>query len=138
VDGEKEDWLFHSKGNTKGTTVSMKISIHSDKKLKNIFDAFTGDEDQDFAFNKTVVPVKLALYEGERLVSRSQAKRILNRVEKFSIVLLDFAGVDSIGQAFADEVFRVFARKNPQIQLTPIHVTEEVEKSIRAALSGSN
>lgn len=134
-DGNKFDWLLHSERNNTGTHVNMKIALNSDKVLKEVFDEFTGSEEQDFAFNKTVVPVKLALYEGERLVSRSQAKRILNRVEKFSTVLLDFSGVDSIGQAFADEVFRVFARKNPQITLTAVNQTEEVKRMIRAALS---
>lgn len=55
--------------------------MSSARVLADVFDAFTGTEDEDFAFNTTVVPVKLVLYEGEKLVSRSQAKRILNRVE---------------------------------------------------------
>ncbi len=73
------------------------------------------------------------LYEGEKLVSRSQAKRILNRIEKFKTVLLDFEGVDSIGQAFADEVFRVFARRNPHITIQPTHTTETINRMIHAA-----
>lgn len=134
-DGDANDFLFHGNNDHQGTQVLMRISTGSDKKLKTVFDEFTGNEDEDFVFNKTVVPVKLALYEGERLVSRSQAKRILNRVEKFKIVLLDFQGVDFIGQAFADEVFRVFARRNPQITLIPTHITKDVEQSIQAAKS---
>lgn len=134
-DGNEKDYLLHGEKNHIGTKVYMQISLSSDKKLKEVFDDFTGNEDEDFAFNKTIVPVKLVLYEGERLVSRSQAKRILNRVEKFKTVLLDFQDVDFIGQAFADEVFRVFARRNPQLSLIPIHVTEEVEQAIKAARS---
>jgi len=107
--------------------------LNSDKNLKAVFDAFTGNEDENFAFNKTIVPVKLVLYEGERLVSRSQAKRILNRVERFKTVLLDFQDVDFIGQAFADEVFRVFARNNPQITLIPVNITKGVGQAIKAA-----
>jgi hypothetical protein len=38
---------------------------------------------------------------------------VLARVERFRKVLLDFAGVKSIGQAFADEIFRVFAAETP-------------------------
>lgn len=133
-DGMEENYLLHKKTVSIGTEVMMQISLKSDKTMKSIFDAFTGDEEDNFAFNKTVVPVQLALYEGESLVSRSQAKRILNRVEKFIYVVLDFDGVDAIGQAFADEVFRVFARKNPQIKLSSINMTDDVKRMVQAAV----
>jgi anti-sigma regulatory factor (Ser/Thr protein kinase) len=129
------DFLFHSKNEHSGTTVVMEIALNSNKILKEIFDEFTGTEDEDFTFNKTVVPVKLALYEGKQLVSRSQAKRILNRVEKFKTVILDFQDVDYIGQGFADEMFRVFAIRNPQIKLIPVNHSEDIKKSIQAAIS---
>ena len=45
----------------------MCIAMDSQKILKAVFDDFTGNEDENFVFNKTVVPVKLVLYEGERL-----------------------------------------------------------------------
>lgn len=136
-DGAK-DYLLHNDQDNEGTSVFMKIAINSPRSLGDVFDAFTGTEDEDFAFNTTVVPVKLVLYEGEKLVSRSQAKRILNRVEKFNTVLLDFEGVDSIGQAFADEVFRVFARRNPHISIQPIHISENINRMIHAAKSNQD
>ena len=137
-DGDRNDYLLHNRNDEIGTHVLMRIALNSDKNLKSVFDYFSGNEDENFAFNKTVVPVKLALYEGERLVSRSQAKRILNRVEKFKTVLLDFQGVDFIGQAFADEVFRVFTRNNPHIELIPIRITKDVEQTILAAKSSTD
>ena len=54
------------------------------------------------------IPVRLAKYGDEQLISRSQAKRLLARIDKFKVVLFEFDKVDTIGQAFADEVFRVF------------------------------
>jgi anti-sigma regulatory factor (Ser/Thr protein kinase) len=132
-DGRVNDYLLHNDKRHAGTLISMDIAINSTRTLEGVFSDYTGTEDEDFAFNTTVVPVRLALYEGERLVSRSQAKRILNRVEKFKNVMLDFTGVDLIGQAFADEVFRVFARKNPQIFLVPVNVTDAVDRVIQAA-----
>lgn len=136
TDGENHDWLLHREKERPGTSVNMQIALNSNRTLRSVFDEFTGTEDEDFAFNKTVVPIKLALYEGERLVSRSQGKRILNRVEKFKTVLLDFSGVDSIGQAFADEVFRVFVRQHPEIELIPVHWNEDIRRMILAAQSG--
>lgn len=70
--------------------------------------------------------------------ARSQAKRILNRVDKFKTVILDFNGVDVIGQAFADEIFRVFARKNQQITLIPLNMAKEIEKMVRAAMNSKD
>ncbi|MDQ7075244.1 MAG: DUF4325 domain-containing protein [Gammaproteobacteria bacterium] len=128
-----DDYLFHNDSEQKGTTVYMKVALDSAINLGDVFDAFTGTEDEDFAFNTTVVPVKLVLYEGEKLVSRSQAKRILNRVEKFNNILLDFSDVDSIGQAFADEVFRVFTRRNPQVSIMSVHTTDSIDRMIHAA-----
>jgi anti-sigma regulatory factor (Ser/Thr protein kinase) len=135
---DKPDWLLHGEKDLPGTLVDMRIALDSERTLRSVFDMFTGNEDEDFAFNKTVVPIKLALYEGERLVSRSQGKRILNRVDKFKTALLDFSGVDSIGQAFADEVFRVFVRQHPDIKLTPVNLNEGIRRMIIAAQSESS
>ena len=49
-----------------------------------------------------MVPLRLAQHEGEKLVSRAQAKRVAHRFEKFKRVMLDFDGVTQIGQAFAE------------------------------------
>jgi anti-sigma regulatory factor (Ser/Thr protein kinase) len=137
-DGEKDDYLYHFDLESSGTHITMSINLTTERTLKSVFDAFTGGQEEDFVFNKTIVPVKLALYEGENLISRSQANRILNRVEKFKKVQLDFNGVDMIGQAFADEVFRVFARKNPKIELVPINAGKEVSQTIQAAQKGND
>jgi hypothetical protein len=80
------------------------------------------------------VPLNLAKYEGEQLVSRSQAKRLLMRVEHFDEALLDFKNVEMIGQAFADEVFRIFRREHPKTQIVPINLTPDVERMIAHAL----
>lgn len=132
-DKHKNDFLLHSEKNHQGTKVVMQILLNMQRTLRSVFDEFSGTEEEDYAFNKTIVPVKLALYEGDTLVSRSQAKRILNRVEKFKTVLLDFDGVGSIGQAFADEVFRIFLRRNPQTTLIPINQNSDIDRMIKTA-----
>ena len=73
-----------------------------------------------------------------RLILRSQAKRLLARVELFKTVLFDFSDVPTIGQAFADEIFRVFAAGHPKIELVPTHSNSEVKGMIdRARSAGS-
>ena len=69
-------------------------------------------------------------YEGELLLSRSQAKRLITRFDKFLEVILDFQGVSEIGQAFADEVFRVFRNAHPNVQLEPINCSPAVQRMI--------
>lgn len=116
----------------RGTTVLMEIATRSKRTAKQVFDKFSSGP-EDYAFAKTVVPVRLAKLDDENLVSRSQAKRLMQRVERFSNVVLDFAGVTSIGQAFADEVFRVFANAHPSIELVPVHASPVVRQMIRRA-----
>ena len=100
-------------------------SIKSIKSIKSLLN-FTEDKD----FSKTIVPVRLAQYGSNHLVSRSQAKRVVANLEAFSTVALDFAGVDSIGQGFADEIFRVFRRSHPNIKLMAIHCSAAVQSMI--------
>lgn len=117
-----------------GTAVYMLIKRNSDRDIQKVFDDYTAGPD-DFQFNKTVVPVRLAQYENEKLISRSQAKRLLARVDKFQNVIFDFKGVPSVGQAFADEIFRVYAKKHPNIILLPVKMEASVEKMVNRAIS---
>jgi len=119
-----------------GTMILMTININSDRILKDVFDNFTSGPDE-FNFNKTVIPVKLAAYGNEKLVSRSQAKRLLLRLERFQNVVFDFEGVPSVGQAFADEIFRVYAAKHTDITLLAIEMNEAVEFMVKRALNNS-
>lgn len=130
------DFLLHADVPCEGTLVNMEIAVNSQNDLGTIFDEYSSGPDE-YRFDRTVVPVRLALYEGERLISRSQAKRILNRVERFRYVILDFEGVDTIGQAFADEVFRVFANRHPEIDIVAANESEQIGRMISRALSAS-
>jgi DNA-binding Lrp family transcriptional regulator len=127
------DWLIeHSKQDEKGTVVQMRISANSTRTAKEVFDRYASEAD-DYGFVKTIVPVSLLRYGTENLISRSQAKRLLARFERFREVVLDFEGVPEIGQAFADEIFRVYTKEHPEVKLTAIRANPEVEKMIRRA-----
>jgi anti-sigma regulatory factor (Ser/Thr protein kinase) len=133
-DAEADDLLddMEPRYARRGTTVLMEIAMKSRRTAKQVFDKFSSGPD-DYAFAKTVVPVRLAKVGDENLVSRSQAKRLMQRVERFRTVVLDFAGVASIGQAFADEVFRVFSNAHPRVELIPMHAVSQVQQMIRRA-----
>ena len=130
---KQEDWIFEREGFESGTTVFMKLNNNTARTTKRIFDNFSSGD--DYGFTKTVVPVRLAKYGDEKLFSRSQAKRLLARVDKFKVVVFDFAGVEIIGQAFADEVFRVFKKQHPEIQIMSLDTSQEVAQMIRRAES---
>ena len=130
--GKAEDWILERNGGSDGTSVFMKLRNRTSRTIKEVFDEFaTGD---DFVFSKTVVPVRLARYGQDQLISRSQAKRLLARVELFKTVLFDFNDVETIGPAFADEIFRVFSLRHPEIQLTPVNANSHIRKMIRRAM----
>lgn len=127
-----EDWILEHELFESGTAVFMEISNNTARTSKQVFDQFA-EPDDDYRFNKTIVPVRLAQYGDELLVSRSQAKRLLARIDKFKTVIFDFAGISTIGQAFADEIFRVFANQHPHIEMLSINVTTEVQQMITRA-----
>ena len=63
--------------------------------------------------------------------------RIPLRFERFQEVLLDFHGVDFVGQAFADEIFRVFNLNHPEVRIAYAHANKSVLGMIRLALKDS-
>jgi hypothetical protein len=132
--GKDRDWLIERPQPEAGTSVHMVLSNHTSRSTKKVFDEFSS-KDEDYRFNKTVVPVSLAKIGAAELVSRSQAKRLLARVELFEEVMLDFRDVETVGQAFADEIFRVYARAHPKIQLHAIHANRQVGEMIARARS---
>jgi len=132
-----DEWLIDAGDSppTSGTVVDMQIRNNASRTTKDVFDSYASG-DGDFSFARTHVPIRLAMYEGEQMLSRSQAKRILARVDRFREVILDFRGVTGIGQAFADEVFRIFAQEHPEVHLVPLFTTPDIDGMIDRAKSG--
>ena len=68
--------------------------------------------------------------DGDALVSRDQARVLLNRVETCREALIDFRGVETIGPAFADEVFRVFRTQFPDTTIVTLNAGPGVRTRI--------
>lgn len=129
----EDDWFIEASGEQgEGTSVFLRVSNHTSRTTRKTLSQFSVDG--SYGFNKTVIPVQLARYGTDQLISRSQAKRVLARVDQFSQVLLDFSDVEEIGQAFADEIFRVFALDHPKIKVLPIHANKNIMGMYQAAL----
>lgn len=123
----KDEWSVKQKRFLKGTEVTFELSRKTKKVLSDIFNTFAPPE-FDYQFGKSTVQVNLF---GKNLVSRSQAKRMLAGLDKFQEIVLDFRGVQSLGQGFADEIFRVFQKINPQITLIPIHTNPAIAQMMK-------
>jgi anti-sigma regulatory factor (Ser/Thr protein kinase) len=130
VDNRRDDVAVGPSTRTKGTHTHVEISERTKKTMRELFDAFT----DDFDFVKTRIVVSL-FQHGVEFISRSEAKRLLSGLEKFRDVVLDFRGVRSIGQGFADEVFRVWASAHPTTVIRHENASEPVEFMIRRAMT---
>lgn len=127
------DWLLERReADIKGTNIHMTIRTTSSRTSEEVFDKYAGDK-ETYGFTRTHVPVALAKYGDENLISRSQARRLLARFDQFEEVLLDFRDVQTIGQAFADEIFRVFKNAHPRVKLLWINENDSVRKMILRA-----
>ena len=130
---KERDWLLEDTDDPfVGTMVTMGIDKNSIQTREQIFGEYASEFD-DFGFTRTVIPIELVKYEGQELVSRSQAKRLLARCEGFREVVLDFKRIRLVGPAFSDEIFRVFAKSYPEILLIPINVVPAVQRMITRA-----
>ena len=117
-----------------GTMVVLIIHKNHAEKPADVFEKYKSDPFCDnYGFDKTIVPVRLLEYGNDRplVVSRSQARRLMARVDRFINIVLDFEGIDEIGQGFADEIFRVFVNSHPEVELHPINCSEGTKKMIQ-------
>lgn len=125
VDNVINDVFFEEQKPVKrGTRVIFSISQNSKRHLNGVFQQYQSDP-KEYAFDRTEIRVRLFIM-GTIYVSRSQARRILAGLEKFKLIVLDFDRVPTVGQAFADEIFRVFKNKYPGIKIEPINMNEAV------------
>ncbi|MCK4826912.1 STAS-like domain-containing protein, partial [bacterium] len=112
----------------KGTKILFSLALNSAKELKRIFDDYT--DNGSFEFSKTEVKVKLHRM-GNDYISRSQARRILNGLEKFQTIVLDFQDIDTVGQGFADEIFRVWLTKYSDKKVLSENTNENIDFMIK-------
>ncbi|MFX0140717.1 MAG: STAS-like domain-containing protein [Candidatus Hodarchaeota archaeon] len=126
-DNIKQDIFVEKKRFIKGTEVTFSISRSSKKALEEVFRIYA-PEDFDYKFEKTYVYVKL--FQNE-YISRSEARRLLSGLDKFKEIILDFKGVKSLGQGFADEVFRVFKNQNPNIAIKTENLSPVIGSMIK-------
>lgn len=126
VDNLIDDVFYEEKKeNLAGTKVTFIISLNTTRTTTDVFVKYANDPEQG-DFDRTEIRVKL--YAGGSIyISRSQARRIMDGLaDKFKTIILDFDKVSTVGQAFADEIFRVFKSRHPEIDVSAINTNRVV------------
>ena len=118
-----EDDLLSIDEGEGGTCVSMSLSNFTNRTAREVFDLYSG---VDGGFTTTRIPLKNIFDSAP--VSRSQAKRVCNRLENFNEIILDFDGISWMGQGFAHQIFVVYQNLHPNLSITPTNMSSSVEK----------
>lgn len=126
-DREKNDAFVSDQRLLKGTLVEFSIRRNSRTRLEDVFARYAPEEHK-FEFQKTRVLVKLMRKD---YVSRSEAKRLMFNLDKFSEVELDMRNVTHVGQGFADEIFRVFTGAHPDTDVFASHAGKAASAMIK-------
>ena len=114
-----------------GTSVYVAIALDTPRRLDQVLSGYSL-QPGGYAFERTEVPLQL-LAHGQVLASRAEARRALARLQQFRRADINFAGIQDVGQGFADEMFRVFRRRHPGVELVPQGMTPQVAAMVAAA-----
>lgn len=75
------------------------------------------------------ITVRLRSIQGN-LITREDAIALLDKLERYAVVVLDFSGIENCGGAFLEEVFGKWATDHPSIHITPTNMSAGVEPSV--------
>jgi len=129
VDNRRGDTAVGVSDVKRGTVVGLVHGVTSARTLESVFGAYaTGLE-----FDTTRTVVKL-FEHGDTFISRSEARRIALGLDRFRTVIVDFSGIERVGQGFVDELFRVWASEHETVNLEPVNMNPPVEFMVRRGL----
>ena len=118
-------WVRAKPIERQGTSVYMAIELDTERTLDGVLQAHSRDAGAR-DFDRTVVPLRLLVDERAGLESRALAKRVASRLQAFRRAEVDFSGIADVGHGFADELFRVFGRCHPGLELVPVGMAPRV------------
>lgn len=124
-----DDIFIKDAKKTIGTKINFRISLKPKNNLNSVFKKYS---DEAFSFAKTETKVSLYKIDTD-FISRSQARRIVSGLDKFKKIVLDFKDVDTVGQAFADEVFRVWQNTHSGVEIEYRNANKNIDFMIKRA-----
>jgi hypothetical protein len=133
VDSLQDDQAVLEETRAPGTRATCWLETPTTRSLQELFERFT----TDLAFDRSRTVVRL-FEHGTRFVSRSEAKRLSEGLERFREVELDFHGVGGVGQGFVDELLRVWANAHPRTRLLPVRMNDAVAFMVHRGLASGN
>lgn len=116
----------------KGTRVFCQLQVHTKRTYISVFRDFSIEHE----FIRTRPVVKL-FETGMTFVSRSEARRLLNGLGKFKEIQLDFDKVETVGQGFIDEIFRVWTMDNPEKTIIPVNMNPAVSFMVKRGINSA-
>lgn len=130
VDNVRKDHALGQGSPEPGTKVFVKLETNTVRRLTEIISDFSTD------YNFTRTRPAISLFDiGVLFVSRSQARRLLIGLENFSEIEVDFNGVETVGQGFADELFRVWPLAHQDKKIIPINMAPAVEFMVKRTIN---
>lgn len=128
ISSEDDEITVASIRKIEGTEIQFTISRNTNKVLRKIFDKYAGEKFQ-YKFDRTHVYMNIGT--ADALVSRSKAKRIIQGMEKFKEIEIDFNGVKSIGQGFSHEIFNVFLKNHPNVKIIVSNAVTPIKAMVK-------
>ena len=125
--------IFSATWNKNSAISARSLIIKAETKLDNL-------DEYLFYFDAPYFASKFELDKSEEvsaaidtMISSYQyaINELLYRLEQFKSVELDFEEVDFMGQGFADEVFRVFKTRYPELEIIPLNASPDILRMIK-------
>ena len=126
---QPEQWHAGRPACRQGTSVYAAIALDTERTLDSVLRRYSLDGG-NYRFERTVVPLALLTGPQVGLDSRATARRVAARLAAFKRVELDFEGLDEVGHGFVDELWRVFGRQHPQLQLVALNMAPRVAEMV--------
>lgn len=131
---EGNGWRSGRPMTRQGTSVYASIALDTPRTLESVMHAHSLDG-AGVGFERTAVPLQLAVTSQVGLESRAQARQVAARLTRFRLAELDFSGIPHIGHSFADELFRVLPRHQPTLNLAPINMSPAVAAMVDSVVA---
>lgn len=131
ADNLRGDQAVGAEPSHSGTRVFAQTDTATTRLPADIFSQFT----RDFQFVRTRPALKL-FEVGVTFVSRSEARRLLDGLDDFTEVEVDFTGVEDVGQGFVDEMLRVWPSMHPGKTVAPTNMSPQVTFMVERGLPG--
>jgi anti-sigma regulatory factor (Ser/Thr protein kinase) len=133
---ERRAWHAGRPVSRSGSSIYLAIQLDTPRTLDAVLRAHSRDG-AGYGFERTRVPLHLIGSGSVALASRADAKRVAARLAEFRLAEIDFDGIGEIGHGFADELFRVFSRDHPRVDLVPVGMNATVAAMVASVQSAA-